>query len=132
MKYILLSILTLIFLAGCSKTPEVDPIVKIIGNCSNNDIVIKDISERVRADNFLQVQVTGENLTNDYFKVEYKVVWFDKNHFTIDSILSNWTEVSAYREQPFYINVISPTHKAKSYRLYLKKEGNLICDHQSN
>ena len=132
MRYILLSFLTLIFLTGCTNTPQVDPIVKIIGNCSNNDIIIRDISERVRADDFMQIQVTGENLTSNYFKIEYRVVWFDKNHFKIDSILSNWAEIPAYGEQPFYINAISPSHKAKSYRLYLKKEGNLICEHQSN
>jgi uncharacterized protein YcfL len=80
----------------------------------------------------MQAQVTGQNLTNSYFKVEYRIVWMDENGFTIDTILSNWTDIPAYPNQPFYIHATSPNAKTQSFRLYLKKEGKLICETQSD
>jgi uncharacterized protein YcfL len=132
MKYTILLISTLFLLSGCSNTQQPDPIVKIVDRCSNNDISIQDIKGRQRSDGFMQAQVTGQNLTNSYFKVEYRIVWMDENGFTIDTILSNWTDIPAYPNQPFYIHATSPNAKTQSFRLYLKKEGKLICETQSD
>ncbi len=132
MKYIALYISILFLLTGCSNTPQPDPIVKIIDRCSNSDISIRDIKGRQKKDGFMQAQVTGINLTNSYFKVEYRIVWLDENDFVIDTILSNWTTIPAYPNQPFYINATSPDAKTASFRLYLKKEGKIICDTQLN
>ena len=132
MKHIFISIFALLLFSGCSKDPQPDAIVKIVDSCSSSSIVVNDIKGRKKQDGFMQAQVTGSNLTSSYFKVEYKVVWLDENDFTIDTILSNWTDIPAYPNQPFYINVTSPNAKAASFRLYLKKEGKIICDKQLN
>lgn len=132
MKFILISILTLLYFSGCSTTTNPDPIVKIVDRCSNQYIQISDIKGRTKNDGFMQVQVTGENLTSNYFRVEYRIVWLDENDFKIDTILSNWTEIPAYANQPFHINATSPNAKTQSFRLYLKKEGKIICDTQQN
>ncbi len=132
MRNIFILIATLLTFSACSNNYQPDPRVKIIGHCSNSAMLVSDVNAMMRDDGFMQTQITGENLTSSYFKVEYKIVWFDENNFKIDSILSNWAEIPAYAEQPFYINVTAPSNKAKTFRLYLKKEGNLICEQQSN
>ncbi len=132
MKHIILSLVILLSFVGCDKTLQPDPIVQITDRCSSGDIVIKDIKERQKKDGFMQAQITGMNLTDHYFKVEYSVIWLDENDFTIDTILSEWTTIPAYPNQPFYINVTSPNTKSASFRLYLKKEGKIICNTQSN
>ena len=130
MRYFLVSIFTLLMLSGCSNSPQPDPIVKVVGKCHSNDIKIRDIKGRIKNDGFMQAQVIGENTTNSYFLVEYRVVWFDENDFTIDTIFSNWNTVPAYINEPFYINVVSPSTNAKSFRIYLKKDGKEICNEQ--
>jgi uncharacterized protein YcfL len=132
MKYVLSMIFILITFSACNNSPQPDPIVKIVDRCSSRYISITDLKGRQKSDGFMQAQVTGQNETGSYFKVEYKIVWMDENGFTIDTILSNWTEIPAYPNQPFYINVTSPNAKAKSFRLYLKREGEEICNTQSN
>ena len=132
MKFILISILLILTFSGCKDTPQPDPIVKIVDGCSSDDIAIRDIKGRHKSDGFMQAQITGENTTAEYFKVEYRLVWMDENDFTIDTILSNWTTIPAYSNQPFHINATSPNAKTASFRLYLKKEGKIICDTLSN
>ena len=131
MRYTKMLILAMLIFSGCSNTPAPDSIVKIVDGCSSSYISIKDIKGRQKADGFLQVQVTGENLTNNYFKVSYQIIWMDENGFKIDSILSEWRDIPAYPNQPFYIHASSPNTKTESFRLYLKKEGKIICETES-
>ncbi len=131
MRYIFLVILSLVFFVGCANTPKPNAIVKIVDSCSNRDIKIEDIKGRVKDNGFMQAQITGENLTNSYFKIEYRIVWFDENEFKISSILSKYTTLPAYANQPFIIDAIAPSNKARSFRVYLKKDGEVLCDQQS-
>jgi len=133
MRYISLAFIISLVFNGCNTTPKLkDPIVNVIDSCSNSYIQILDLKGRIKDDGFMQAQVRGKNITNSYFRVEYKIVWLDANGFTIDSILSNWTTTPADANQPFYIHEISPNTKAKSFRFYLRKEGKTICQQQSN
>ncbi|MEA1955214.1 MAG: YcfL family protein [Campylobacterota bacterium] len=134
MKYISLILLSIVFfIGGCNTTPKPSQkIVQLVGECSDRYISIEDLKGRIKDDGFMQAQVRGKNLTNNYIKVEYKIVWLDENDFTIDTILSNWSSVPAYANQPFYINLTSPNTKSKSFNLYLKKEGKTTLCQQQN
>jgi len=125
LKYFVLSLFSLVFLlSGCNQTPKPSSkVVKVVGSCSSRYISIEDIKGRIKENGFMEAQITGENLTNDYTRVAYKIAWLDENGFTIDTILSNWSSVPADAKQPFYIHLTSPNTKAKSFRLYIKKEG---------
>ncbi len=131
MRLVGLIMLTLFAFMGCSKLPEPnDAIVKVIGDCGSSDIVVSDIKGRKRADGFMQAQVVGENSSGSYQNLEYRVVWLDSEGFAIDTVLSNWNSVPAYPNQPFYINATSPNTKAKTFRLYIKRDKEVICDKQ--
>lgn len=124
-------IMLLLLFFGCTKAPNPNAsVVKVISDCGSNDIVVTDIKGRKKADGFMQAQVSAENNSNSYQVLEYRVVWFDKEGFKIESILSNWNTVAAYANQPFQINVTSPNTKATTFRLYIKREKEVICDKQ--
>ncbi|MDT8339544.1 MAG: YcfL family protein [Sulfurimonas sp.] len=118
---------------GCAKEPQMsDQIVKVISSCGNSDIAVTDIKGRKKSDGFMQAQVIGENRSDSYQLLEYQVIWFDKEGFKIESILSKWNTVPAYANQPFQINAISPNTKATTFRLYIKSQKEVICDEQYN
>jgi uncharacterized protein YcfL len=123
-----IAFLVLLF-GGCTKQSQMDDsIVKVTSSCGNNDIVITDIKGRKKPDGFMQAQVIAENKTDSYMLLEYQVVWFDKDGFKIQSILSKWNTVPAYANQPFQINATSPNTKATTFRLYIKSQKEVICD----
>ncbi len=128
-------IFSLFLFGGCanSSPKPVDSVVNVVETeCGNNEISIQDVKGRKKSDGFMQVQVIGKSRSDTYQRLEYRIIWFDKQGFTIDSILSDWTVISAYAMQPFYINVTSPNTKAKTFRLYIKNEKEVICDKQDN
>lgn len=131
MKLFGLITLIIFVLAGCNKTPEPsDSIVKVIDVCGSNDITVTDIKGRKKPDGFMQAQIVGENSSSTHQKLEYRVVWLDSEGFAIDTLLSKYNSVPAYPNQPFYINATSPSAKAKTFRLYIKRDKEVICDKQ--
>jgi len=131
MRYIgYMAFLVLLF-AGCAKEPQTsDQIVKVISSCGNSDIVVTDIKGRKKSDGFMQAQVIGENRSESYKLLEYQIIWFDKEGFKIESILSKYKTVSAYANQPFLINATSPSTDATTFRLYIKSQKEVICEEQ--
>ncbi|MCW8895241.1 MAG: YcfL family protein [Sulfurimonas sp.] len=131
MKLIILIILAMFTLSGCNKSAQPsDAIVKIIDKCGDGSISISDIKGRKKSDGFMNAQVIGENSSSNYQVLEYRIVWLDKDGFKIESILSKWKSIPAYADQPFYINATSPSTKAKTFRLYIKRDKEVICDKQ--
>ena len=129
MKLIGLTLLTLIVLSGCNQSPEPkNAIVKVVNGCGNSDISITDIKGRKKSDGFMQAQVIGENSSSKYQALEYRVVWFDKAGFQIESILSNWKKAPAYENQPFHLKATSPSTKARTFRLYIRQDKEIICN----
>jgi len=132
MKFVLATLASLLLLVGCNDGPKADPIVKVISQCGNDNISVSDIKGRKKSDGFMKAQVTGYNSSSDYELLEYRIVWLDRDGFKIDSILSKWKTSPANAKQPFFINGISPNTKAKSFRIYIRKNEEIICNKQSN
>lgn len=131
MKLIGLIILMMFALAGCNKSAQPSgAIVKIVDKCGSGSISVTDIKGHKKPDGFMQAQVTGENSSSEYIVLKYRVVWLDREGFKIESILSKWKNIPAYANQPFHINATSPNTKAKTFRLYIKRDKETICDKQ--
>ncbi len=119
--------------ASSSPKPKGGSVVNVVEPaCGNSDIVIKEVRGKRRKDGFMVVQVRGENTSGEYRRLEYKILWFDKNGFQIDTILSNWTVVPAYANQPFSIRTVSPSPKARKFRIYIRNEKEVVCDKQED
>ena len=130
MKSITFFLYILIFCTSCANTQPKNNIVQITDRCLTDSISISDIKGKKQSDGFMKTQITGRNTTNDYQKLEYKIVWIDNNGFIIQSILSNWRDVSADANQEFYITNISPNTKADDFKFYIRQNNKEIaCNH---
>lgn len=108
-----------LMLGGCA---EKGSYIKVVDNSIKGDITVEKITERVNSESGLkELQVLGENETNDYMKLRYRVVWFDKDGFEIESIGQNWTEFPVYKNANFTIHIVAPNKKATEYRLFINK-----------
>ena len=104
-------------MTACSNKSE----VKVVDNSVDDYIEISKVTERIRENGFKEIQVSGENTTDDYMLFRYRVVWEDKDGFEVKSISSNWTNFPAHKNANFKINVIAPNKKAVTYKLYINK-----------
>jgi len=138
MKLLFVVMTSIVFLSGCASSEKPKPksnnsIAKVIeAECGNSDIKITDIKGRIKDDGFMKVQVSGENVSKKYHLLEYKVLWFDEDGFVIETLLSKWKDAPAYASQPFHVGAISPNTKAKTFRLYIRKDKEVICDKQTD
>ena len=116
-KFIWMAIFAMM-LGGCAHESK----VKVVDNSVETDVSIIDIKERVNTDSGLkELQVMGENKTDDYMKLRYRVVWFDKEGFEIESIGSKWAELPVYKNANFTIHVVSPSKNAADYRIFIDR-----------
>jgi len=117
-KWIFLTAVTLL-LSGCADKTSY---VKVVDDAIKDDITIEKISERINSESGLkELQVMGENETDEYMLLRYRVVWFDKEGFEIDSIAKNWTELPVYKNADFTIHIVAPNKNAADYRLFINK-----------
>lgn len=117
-KWIVLAAIALM-LGGCA---DKSSYVKVVDDSIKRDISIEKISERVNSESGLkELQVLGENETDEYMKLRYRVEWFDKDGFAIDSIATKWKEFPVYKNASFNIHIVAPNKKATDYRLFINK-----------
>ncbi len=116
--------------SGCVNTQPKNNIAQVTDKCLAGSISITDIKGAKQSDGFMKTQIIGQNRSDSYKKLEYKIVWLDRNGFVIKSILSKWREASADANQPFYITNISPNTKADDFRLYIRQQNKeIVCKH---
>ena len=96
--------------------------VKVVDDSISGDISVENIVERINSESGLkELQVMGDNETDKYMKLRYRVVWFDKDGFEIKSIGENWTELPVYKNANFTIHIVAPNKNATDYRLFINK-----------
>jgi len=96
--------------------------VKMVDDSIKDDITIEKINERINSESGLkELQVLGENETDEYMKLRYRVVWFDKDGFEIESIATKWMEFPVYKNASFSIHIVAPNKQAVDYRLFINK-----------
>jgi uncharacterized protein YcfL len=96
--------------------------VKMVDDSIKDDITIEKINERINSESGLkELQVLGENETDEYMKLRYRVVWFDNDGFEIESIATKWMEFPVYKNASFSIHIVAPNKNAVDYRLFINK-----------
>ena len=120
----------LMLVSGCANTQPKSNIAQVTDRCITDTISITDIKGKKQSDGFMKTQIIGQNISDSYQKLEYKIVWLDRDGFVIKTILSKWREASADANQPFYITNISPNTKADDFRLYIRQNNKeIMCNH---
>ena len=117
MKILGIALVIALLIGGCADKSY----VKIVDNKVSDVIEVTEVKKRVRDDGFLEVQIVGENTTDEYALFRYRVTWQDKDGFDIPSISSNWQDFPAHKNAEFRINNIAPSIKAADYKIYLNE-----------
>lgn len=107
-----------LMVSGCA---DKNSYVKVVDDSIKGDIVVEKIDTRISESGLMELQVMGDNKTQEYMKLRYRVVWFDKDGFEIKSLSQNWTELPVYKNANFTINAVAPSPKAADYRLFINK-----------
>jgi len=129
MKIITTLFFIFLLFTGCVSTQPKSNIAQVTDKCLTDTISITDIKGKKQTDGFMKTQIVGKNTSGSYQRLEYKIVWLDRDGFVIKSILSNWRKVSADANQPFYITNISPNTKADDFRLYIRQNNKeIVCN----
>ncbi len=84
-------------------------------------LFLDDLTYRERKDGLLEVEARFQNHSDSNENVAYKIDWKDKDGFTQKSILSRWIVVGVEERRELLIKGISPTIKAKGFRIRLQK-----------
>lgn len=114
-KHLLSFILGLLIL-GCTPKPN----VAFVENSISRDISIEGVRERM-VGQLKEIEVYGENKSDEYMKFRYRVVWKDKDGFEIPSLSSMWTDFSVYKNTPYQFSTIAPSIDAVEYMIYINK-----------
>ena len=133
MKKTVLTLISFVAIfSGCVEQPN-PSVVTVNEKCGTDTLKIINIKGQKQADGFMKTQITGMNSADHYQKLEYKIIWLDRDGFVIKSILSKWRETPADAKQEFYITNISPNTKASDFRLYIRQnEKETLCVEQQD
>ena len=118
----LLVLLFVVLIVGCATTPaQPDYDTKIF--FIDPGIKLQQLEARHftrENDGHILVNVSGIG-TKDQ-TVYYKVDWFNEFGMPIKSILSTWKSAKIVKNMPFNWDVVSPSPKAKSFKVLITKD----------
>lgn len=118
MKRIITAVFALLMMFGCADKMS----VKVVDNSIDGDINVIAVNERIQEGSDLkEIQLQGENETDEYIKLRYRVEWKDKDGFSVESLQSSWRELPVYKNAEFNIRLVAPSPKAVKYMIYINK-----------
>lgn len=101
------------------------PIGSLISFLISEGVKVTNVKEVRTPEGFLQVQVSGFNVSAFKKRFEYRAEWLDANGMIIDSVMSKWMPMSVPSESEFSFKVISPSPKAADYRINTRAAKNM-------
>ncbi|HFU74079.1 MAG TPA: DUF1425 domain-containing protein [Helicobacteraceae bacterium] len=118
MKSVTVAFFALLLIFGCADKMS----VKVVDNSIEGDIKVLSVNERIQEGGDLkEIQLHGENQTDAYIKLRYRVEWKDKDGFSVESLQSSWRELPVYKNADFNIRLIAPSPKAVKYMIFINK-----------
>lgn len=93
------------------------PVTSFVSVLIGEGIEVNDLKERRTPAGLLEVQLSGYNHAVSRKKFDYRVEWLDADGMVLDSVMTNWTIVSAMPKSSFAFKVISPNDRAQNYRI---------------
>ena len=97
-------------------------------------LALKKIDVATTPDGFMQVQLEAMNLRTggldqiwssltgeNPYKIRYKFIWFNKDGMTMDTILSDWREVTVIPGETIYLRSVAPSRDCKDFQISLQE-----------
>ena len=85
-------------------------------------------------DGLLQVQIEAMNVRTgtldqawssvsggNPYRIRYKFTWFDLNGMAIDSLMSDWRDITVIPGETVYLRSVAPTKDCKDFRVSLQE-----------
>ena len=119
MKKFLIFLLSVFLLSGCVKKVK-DPNFTVEDSGIYDSLEVVSEAKRVKDDGFTEIEVIFKNYTDSNEKVAYKVDWFDKDGFIVDTIMSKWKVVEVEANRNMVIHAISPSVRATEYKIRMQ------------
>ena len=118
MRKFLVFLLSVFLLAGCVKKVK-DPNFAVDSGIYDSLEVVSEV-KRTKDDGFTEIEVIFNNYTSSNEKIAYKVDWFDKDGFIVDTIMSKWKVVEVEAKRNLVIRAVSPSIKAVDYKIRMQ------------
>ncbi|MDR2790780.1 MAG: YcfL family protein [Campylobacteraceae bacterium] len=115
-----LAFLTLIFTGCADKTPQLQsPSSNIIFESDKLGkwFALQNVVSLKRDDNFMEIEVTGKNNSDDKEVLTYNIDWYDQNGFIIKTILTKRKIASVESGKSIIIHAVSPSANAVNYKI---------------
>lgn len=124
----LIALLFVCFLFGCATQAQPDYNTTLFFIDPNIKLQQLEARHYTREnDGHILVNISGLGTTNQV--VYYKVEWYNEMGMPIKSIMSTWKTASIVKNMPFNWDVVSPSPKAKSFKIMITKNiGNGILN----
>lgn len=124
----LITLFFVCFLFGCATQTQPDYDTTLFFIAPNIKLQQLEARHYTREkDGHILVNISGLGTTNQV--VYYKVEWYNEMGMPIKSIMSTWKKASIVKNMPFNWDVVSPTPKAKSFKIMITKNiGNGILN----
>ncbi len=141
MAKMILAIMTVFFVAGCSQqgqdervhlgqgvgsdtlttTPLVRPIAYVISDLIGQGLTVVDVTQRVGKSGFLEVHITLKNDSYRTKRFQYKFEWLDGQGAILDTKTSVWLPYSIGGNATSSIRGVAPRADASSFRVVTRK-----------
>lgn len=119
MKNLLLVLFCLVAFSGCVSKVK-DPNFIVEDSDIYDTLEFVNMAKRTKDDGLTEIQAVFKNYTKSNEKFAYRVDWFDEDGFVIDSIMSKWKVVEVEAKRNLVINALSPSIKAKDYKIRMQ------------
>ena len=119
MKKFLIFFLSIFLLSGCVKKVK-DPNFSVEDSEIYDSLEVVSEAKRIKDDGLTEIEVIFKNYTDSNEKIAYKVDWFDKDGFSIDTIMSKWKVIEVEAKRNMIIHAISPSIKATEYKIRMQ------------
>ena len=119
MKKFFIFLLSVFLLAGCVKKVK-DPNFSVEDSGIYDSLEVVSEAKRIKDDGLTEIEVIFKNYTDSNEKIAYKVDWFDKDGFSIDTIMSKWKVIEVEANRNMVIHAISPSIKATEYKIRMQ------------
>ena len=119
MKKFLIFLLSVFLLSGCVKKVK-DPNFTVEDSGIYDSLEVVSEAKRVKDDGFTEIEVIFKNYTDSNEKIAYKIDWFDKDGFSVDTIMSKWKVIEVEAKRNMVIHAISPSVRATEYKIRMQ------------
>ncbi|WP_228568812.1 DUF1425 domain-containing protein [Campylobacter sputorum] len=122
MKKIIFTLLISLLFCGCSffidtQKELLENKIVVLSDNFYDDFKLINTAHKLRNDGLTEIEAVFVNMADKNIKIAYKIDWFDKDNFLVDTLMSKWEIVNVESMKNLVIRGVSPSTKAMNYQV---------------